>query len=153
MCVLWGLRWTVLHTSRFHSTKLQQEFTATHPAAPHSTSRLFTIPSQTVRRWNVLSLALSLHCISHTRSHTLPHSFASFMSLSHVLAVCFFFLKAIFLISYNDRIPNWGSALPYQEARTSLTQTTGIPLWWCQMCCQMDQPWDACCKLTTVALL
>lgn len=109
--------------------------------------------------WNVLLLPLSLYWISHTCSHStrllscivLLHSRHSFVYLLS-FPVC---LKAFFFISssHNDRIPNWDLALPYQEARTSLTQTTGIPLWWCQTCYQMDQPWDDCCKLTTIALM
>lgn len=50
--------------------RLQQEFIATHPAAPHSPSWLFAILPQTECRWNVLSLPLSLYCISHTCSYS-----------------------------------------------------------------------------------
>lgn len=138
---LGGLSSTVLQTSRFHSTGSSRN-SLTHPATPHSTSWLVTILPQTEHRWNVLSLPLSLCCISHTCSFSTRllsrilslHSRLSFISLSH-----------------NDRTQNWGLASPYQEARTSLTRTAGIPPWWCQMCCQMDQPWDDCCKLTTIA--
>lgn len=51
--------------------------------------------------------------------------------------------------SSNCRIPNSGLALPYREVKTSPTQTTETPPWWCQTCCQMDPPWDGSCKSMT----
>ncbi len=135
--------------------RLQQEFIATHPAAPHSTSWLFTIPPQTECRWNVVLLPLSLHWISHTCSHS-AHLLSCILSLLSCYSFVYLLLFTLCLkasFSHNGRIPNWGLALPYQEARTSLTQTAGIQLWWCRMCCQTDQPWGDCCKLTSIDLM
>lgn len=77
--------------------------------------------------WNVLPLSPASTCI---RAHLLscPPTFIP--------------------ISLRGRIPNWALALPYPEAGTKLIWITAIRRWSCPTCCQMDRPWDACCKWT-----
>lgn len=90
---------------------------------------LCTVPAQREGCRNVLLLALSLHGTSHTRSPlTQPPSLIS--------PSC----------SSNCRIPNLALALPYQEVKTSPTQTMETPRWWCPTCCPTDPPWDGSCE-------
>lgn len=122
----------------------QQEFTATHPAG--------TLVSRLRRNAaGMCSFSLYLFTGSHTHTHflrppTFLHSFISPISLS---CTCRQF-KGLFFST--DRIPNMDLALPYQEARTSRIRTMETPRWWFQMCCQMGQPWDDCCKLNSMIM-
>lgn len=79
--------------------RLCQEFSATHPAAPHSTSRLFAILLHHRRHWNVPFPSLSLYRISHSSSSThllpcilVPVIFSLFHHLSFLFS--FFFFKS-----------------------------------------------------------
>lgn len=87
--VLRGLSKAELQTSQFHSTRLQMEFTATHPAALQS------------RLWMLLECAPSPSISTLHLQHmpilcplTLLHSFSSFMSL----AVIFHLSESLFSV-------------------------------------------------------
>lgn len=131
--------------SHFNTTDFPAEIHCDTPC------RLFSIPPQTERCWNVLLLPLSLHWISYTHTFS-AHLLSCILSLhpdhSRVPVVS---LKAYFFST--DRIPNMDLALPYQEARTSRIRTMETPQWWFQTCCQMGQPWDDCCKLNSIIMM
>lgn len=131
--------------------RLQQEFEVARPAAPHGTSCSYRTLLECAP-----SPSISLLYLPHTHTCTLPTYVPAFFLFIYgtLSCPCCLFLSASSPFSSpNGRIPSWGLVLPYQGARTSLTQTVGIQLWWCQMCCQMDRPLDDSCKLTTITLM
>lgn len=118
-----------------------REFRATHPAAPLYTRWLSGCPAT---YWSLLECAPS-PSISFPITHTPTITAFFHLPLCYGL-ICFLGFFFLHLSFVDGRIPKWGLALPYQEGKTSLTQTAEIQRWWSPMCCQMDQPWDACCK-------
>lgn len=107
--------------------RLQQKFTTTHPS----------VCALSQRRGNAAGMCSFCHYLG-TGTPTHAH-----LSPTHTPARPHFSPSC----SSNCRIPNLGLALPYQEVKTSPTQTMETPLWWCQMCCQMDPPWADSCEL------
>lgn len=122
--------------------RLQQEFRVTHPAA--STLSCLVLTSS-----GMCSFCRYHATVSPTHAATPLAYLPKFVPFYWCFLWCTLFLFVFKPFFFPCRIRNWGLVLPYQEAKTSPVQTLGTQLWWCQMCCQMDQPVDDYCKSTT----